>query len=855
MVTKQTSAANEFLTGGGEMGELIRAYDWQSSSLGDPANWPQSLKTCVRIILTSSQPMFVWWGKQLINIYNDAYKTIVRGKHPEALGQPASVVWKEIWHEVKPRVNIVLNDNIGTYDEALLLIMERNGYPEETYYTFSYSPIAGESGGVEGIICANTDTTERIIGERQLRTLRDLGKNIQGTQTANDVYEKMIEVITHNPHDFPFSFIYKLDESGTLAQLVEKTSNITNEKIAPQVITINDKAPWSISEVVKTSATIITNEISPYGPLPTGPWELPPSKALVIPITKTGRPTPLAILVVGLNPYRLIDEKYKSFFQLLADQAASAISTAQTLEEERNRAEALTELDKAKTRFFSNISHEFRTPLTLMLGPLEDLLQQQDNELSDHNKRIVGTTHRNAMRLLRLVNALLDFSRIESGRIHANYQRTDITSFTNDLASNFRSVMEKAGLQFEVHCDDIKTPVYIDKEMWEKIVLNLLSNAFKYTLTGKITVTLKQVNDQINLQIADTGVGIPERELPMMFERFHRVQNSAGRSHEGTGIGLSLVSELVKFHHGTISVTSKEGKGSTFSVTIPIGKTHLSPSHVSEKETDLSGTFSNSYIQEALNLAEDISPENKIDKSVFSSNGHTQLSSVLIVDDNSDMRNYLSTLLGKQFNIEIASNGKEALDKIKKHSPDIVVSDIMMPVMDGVTMVKHIKENAGTSDIPVILLSARAGEQEKIEGYETGADDYLVKPFSAKELLARIQAQLKIAALRKKQNEAISNSEQRLRDMIMQAPVSMAILRGPNYIFEIANDDYFVIAGKKPEQIMNKPLLEALPEISTQGIKEIMDTVVATGKPYIGNEFPLMINRFGKEELTYFNFI
>src|SRR5688572_14266249 len=171
MVTKPTSTAHQFLAGGGEMGELIRSYDWAKTSLGDPAEWPQNLKTCIRIILTSSQPMFVWWGKDLINIYNDAYKSIVKGKHPEALGQPASIVWKEIWDQTGPRAETVIRDNIGTYDEALLLIMERNGYPEETYYTFSYSPIAGEDG-VDGIICANSDATERIISERQLRTLR-----------------------------------------------------------------------------------------------------------------------------------------------------------------------------------------------------------------------------------------------------------------------------------------------------------------------------------------------------------------------------------------------------------------------------------------------------------------------------------------------------------------------------------------------------------------------------------------------------------------------------------------------------------------------------------------------------------
>jgi PAS domain S-box-containing protein len=972
-----TSTAEQFLAGGGEMGERIRNYNWEDTSLGHPSYWPQNLKTCIRIILTSSQPMFVWWGKDLINIYNDAYKSIVKGKHPEALGQPASVVWKEIWDEVGTRVETVTKNNIGTYDEALLLIMERNGYPEETYYTFSYSPIAGEQGGVDGIICANTDTTERILSERQLRTLRDLGKNILNSTNRDEVCNKTIEVIKQNPEDFPFALIYQLENDGNSAFLCNKTENIESEKIAPPRFEINRNSPWWIEHVIGTGKITIAEDIHKYGPLPSGPWQQSPHKALVIPISQPGQKIPFAVLVVGMNPYRLPDEKYMSFFQLVADQIASGITTIQALEEERKRAEALAEIDKAKTIFFSNISHEFRTPLTLMLGPLEDLMQHHSNEFSSQTRKIVQTTHRNALRLLRLVNTLLDFSRIESGRIHARYQLTDIAAFTNDLASNFRSVFEKAGLSFNVVCEKINSSVYVDKEMWEKIVLNLLSNAFKYTLSGNINVHLAQNKDQVELKVEDTGVGIPEKELPRLFERFYRVENSGGRSHEGTGIGLALVNELVKFHQGTINVSSKEGMGTVFKVTIPAGKEHLPPAQVSEKETIFTDNFAHSYVQETTSLSEEIESGNEHGASDAPDNTETNKATVLIVDDNADMRSYLTSLLNKHYTTETAANGQEALDKIRANAPDIVLSDIMMPVMDGIQLLKNIKEEASLH-IPVILLSARAGEEARIQGYTIGADDYLVKPFSAKELLARVQAQIKMNNIRKNiedaefrhrlaldsaqmgawdldlktgnvlrnlrhaqifgykdatdqwplekllehvipedrdifqqrfesarkfgsfelewrirradknirwlkgnaqvlydkkkvpvriigtvlditdqklQSEALKFSESRLRDMIMQAPVAIAILRGPDFVFEIANEDYFKIAGKPSNQIMGKSLLEALPEVKDQGIHEIMTNIVNTGIPFFGNEFPAYLIRNGKKELAYFNFV
>jgi signal transduction histidine kinase len=277
--------------------------------------------------------------------------------------------------------------------------------------------------------------------------------------------------------------------------------------------------------------------------LPGGPYPEPANAALTLPIE--GATKALAgFLVVGASPRCVLDDSYRTFFGLVAGHIGKSISDAKSYEAERKRAEALAEIDSAKTAFFSNISHEFRTPLTLMLGPVDDMLAAPLTELPQESRTLLNVVQRNGRRLLKLVNTLLDFARIEAGRNLASYQPTDLSALTEDLASNFRSACERAGLRLDVTCPRLSEPAWLDVQMWEKIVLNLLSNAFKFTLQGGIVLRLEEGERQFTLTVRDTGVGIPKEELPRMFERFHRVEGAGGRSYEGSGIGLALVQEL-----------------------------------------------------------------------------------------------------------------------------------------------------------------------------------------------------------------------------------------------------------------------------------------------------------------------
>jgi signal transduction histidine kinase len=443
----QTSVLNLF-SGNSELSALMRTKDWSETPLGPPEHWPQSLKTCVRIVLTSRQPMFVWWGEALINFYNEPYKAIVGGKHPEALGQPASVVWREIWDQVDPRAEAAMRRNEGTYDEALLLIMERYGYPEETYYTFSYSPVPNDQGGTGGIICANTDDTRRIIGERQLGLLRELGSRTAEARSVEEACRLAALGLETNPRDLPFAMIYLLDPHKRHLVLAGASGIGSDHPAAPEAANIDDTLIWSFATVIRTNtARLIPNPGATLGVLPAGAWDRPPSQAIALPLAAQGETGRAGVLITGLNPYRVYDEGYEGFLELVARQVAAGIANAHAYEEERRRAEALAEIDRAKTAFFSNVSHEFRTPLTLMLAPLEDALNDNSSAaLPVSQRERLGVVHRNSLRLLKLVNTLLDFSRIEARRAQASYQPTDLAALTADLASGFRSAVEKAGL-------------------------------------------------------------------------------------------------------------------------------------------------------------------------------------------------------------------------------------------------------------------------------------------------------------------------------------------------------------------------------------------------------------------------
>ncbi|HET7004791.1 MAG TPA: ATP-binding protein [Candidatus Binatia bacterium] len=796
-----TNADYDFLSGGGQMGALIRSKDWSSTPLGPVERWPRSLKTVIFLMLNSRYPMFVWWGRELINFYNDAYIPVLGARHPDALGRAASGIWAEIWDVVGAQAEIVMREGRATWNDSILLVMERYGYTEETYFTFSYSPAINDDGSVGGVFCACTEDTKRILGERRLRTLRALAEQGTRAKSAEEACAIAAATMRDNPYDLPFAMLYLLDASSAMA--LRSGTTIADTPAGPAAIELDSDGDdlWQFNRVIDSGETLVVDNFeSIFGPgvqLPGGAWPEPARQAVVLPMASPGQTRPAGFLIAGINPRLLLDDDYRGFLELTAGHIATAIVNARAYDEARKRAEALAEIDRAKTVFFSNVSHEFRTPLTLILGPTEEMLSGNLGDTNDVQRAHLLTLRYNAIRLQKLVNTLLDYARIEAGRVEAVYEAVDIGLLTRELASTFHSAVHRAELLYIVNCPSLEEPVYIDRDMWEKIVLNLLSNALKFTFKGFIEVSLKSAGDRVALAVRDSGVGIPEDQLPHLSDRFHRVPGSRGRTQEGSGIGLALIQELIKLHGGTMQVESAVGMGTTFTIFIPKGFAHLPKERLSAART-LSSTALGAapFVEEALRWLPDSDPAEPLSISAMSLSVTDAPRSVaagseriLIADDNLEMRKYLQRLLERHWNVTVVENGARALEVVRSQQPDLVLSDVMMPDLDGFELLRQLRADKRMSTIPVILLSARAGEEAYIEGMNAGADDYVVKPFGARELIARVKALLDIARVRRE-------AEERFRTMADSSPIMIWVTdaAGRTTFLNRTYLEYFAIA-------------------------------------------------------------
>lgn len=796
----QGKVANSIFANGGETGELMSLLDWSQTPVGSVQSWTQSLKSLVKTLLTSRYPMVLTWGAEFTQFYNDAYSQLIGDKHPAALGTDIRETLAEAWDTLGPMIQRVMATGVANWTPALPLILERAGYREESYFSVSHAPAEDDDGQIVGMLGVCSEVTQQVLGERRLQLLRDLAAQTGETRSVQDTCQDLMTEIADHPLDVPFALLYLREEDGKTLTLQGTVGLTVDNQICPHSVDSATNHPlWSFASATD-GETVLVEALDHHMIVPGGPWNEPVHTALMMSIASSGQNAPLGVLVAGVNPNRALDESYRSFYELLVGQVSVSIRNAQAYEEERRRAEMLAELDRAKTAFFSNISHEFRTPLTLMLNPLEEVLQS--DRLPKAEREQIAIAQRNAQRLLKLVNTLLDFSRIEAGRAQAYFEPTDLATYTVELTSLFQSAVEQAGLRLIVDCPPLPQPVAVDRDMWEKIVLNLLSNAFKFTFEGEITVSLHPVGNQVELTVRDTGTGIPEDDLPRLFERFHRVEGAQGRTFEGTGIGLSLVQELVHLHNGTITVESTLGQGSTFRIQLPMNSSPVSiqgiraapilenryPDNLPQPTNTAT-----SYVQEASSwlLRNDSVDGHSSPASLspsFSSSAR-----IFLVDDNADMRNYLHRILSEFYQIEVFTEGSAALNAARASTPDLVLSDVMMPGMDGFELLRQLRRDPQTREIPILLLSARAGEEAAVEGLNAGADDYLIKPFSARELLARVAVNVELGRSRQ-------TSARRRLDQVLSS-VSDFI-----YTFDLAGR--FTYANQSLLDLWQKPLAE-----------------------------------------------
>jgi PAS domain S-box-containing protein len=799
----------------GELGRDLLRVDWDSTPLGPPETWPRSLESVVRLVLTSRFSMWMAWGPELTFFCNEAYRRDTLGeKYPWALGKPASVVWSEIWEDIEPRIRTVMSTGESTWDESLMLFLERSGYTEETFHTFSYSPIFDDDGVIAGMLCVVKEDTEEVVARRRMQALRDLGAGRAANLTEAETIASACRELAQLPSDLPFTLVYLYDGDGRTARLAGSSGFTGQHPAAPQSIDVEgdpDEQVWPAAAALAGTTTVVDDLEALFFDLPTGSWPVSPRQALVVPLQASAGGRPYGFQVFGLNRYRPLDTDYRDFCDLVAGQLSAGITDARAYEFERRRAETLAELDQAKTDFFTNVSHEFRTPLTLLLGPAEDALTDEKEPVGGRQRERVEVILRNGQRLLKLVNTLLDFSRLESGRMEARFEPVDLPLYTRELASMFETAAERLGLFLRVETEPLREPVYVDRDLWAKIVLNLLSNAMKFTFDGGITVRLTQERDHVLVSVSDTGIGIPAHEVAHLFERFHRVSGARSRTHEGSGIGLALVSELAGLHGGTVTATSTVGEGSTFTVTVPFGRAHLPAEQIDTPRAERSATLAavaEGFLAEATHWLDGDTATH----GPAAGDGMTDKPRVLVVDDNADIREYVSSLLSGDYLVQTAVDGEDGLEQARALPPDLVLTDVMMPRMDGFQLLAALQADPSTLGVPVVMLSARAGEEGTLQGLDAGADDYLVKPFTARELLARVRSNLELDRARRTRRRL-----ERSRTLLDQA---QRLARVGSWEIDLATGQ--VEASEEFLRIMGR----SADEVATMGLEGIVRELI-----------------------------
>ncbi len=505
----------------GEMAARLGSLDWASTPLGPLESWSQSLRTSAEIVLRSRYPMLLSWGEDLVMLYNDSFIPTLGTKHPDAVGGRLPEVFAEVWEAVGPMQRSVLAGGPATWDEDLRLVIERGMGPEEFFFTFSYSHVPDDGPGPGGVLAVLTVTTDKVVAARRLGLLNGLAQVANRATGPEQGMAAALEVLALAEQDLLAGALYTPSDSdpatGTALRRTECFGQY-DDPFLPELLTPEHPGmgAWNTGEAVggRTPAGVGSLE-SP------GPWTALPVR---------GQDEVEAVLVLLPHPLRPFDDAHERFVGLVADQLGQILVVATSRAREHARLEALAALDAAKTAFLSNVSHEFRTPLTLLLGPLEDVLSGREEAIARTEAEVM---HSSAHRLLRMVNGLLDVARIEADGLSATPEMTDLEALTRDLLQPFEVAAVRAGLVLETELQSELGPVLADPSLWEKIVVNLVSNAIKFTRSGTVAVTFSHCDEHVLLRVADTGPGIAPAELGRVFDRFYRVQNGDGSQHRG----------------------------------------------------------------------------------------------------------------------------------------------------------------------------------------------------------------------------------------------------------------------------------------------------------------------------------
>jgi signal transduction histidine kinase/DNA-binding response OmpR family regulator len=719
---------------------VYERLDWSATPLGPRDSWPGLLRLVVDLCLDSEFPVQISWGPDLLVLYNDAYIPLLGAeKHPWALGRPASEVGWDLWPASEQQLRGVMETGRPYHSGDQRLIIDRHGYPEEAYFTFSLSAIRDTDGTIVGLFNAITETTQHLLYERRLQVLRRLGAvSITADDSLDSTCRAAVEVIGKTRESVPFLAVFLQDHP---AQGPRRVAGYGFDETAAASSELVESAPTSgpVIEVMEHGGTALVSGLRErhpgvFAPGPLGP--LAPDQAFVLPVVLLGTRKPIGVLVIGVNPYWRPDEAYTAFAAMAARQLGVMITDAVSYQNERKRQQALAELDRARTEFFQNVSHELRAPLTMLLTPLQDILVEPGVVLPAAARDTVEISIRAADRLQRVVDALLDTSRAESGALIPDREDIDLTSVTAELVESCRPATEgRLNLRVDVPTEPLRA--YVDRTMWTTIVNNLVNNALKFTPEGEVALSLSGDDSQVVLTVTDTGVGIARDEQAQIFQRFHRA--GTGDQHPGSGIGLSLVAEMTAAHGGSVEVDSEPGAGSTFVVRLP---RYDASSEAAELTESAAGPQPE--------------PEPVADRP-----------RLLIIEDEPDLRSYLTKLFTKDgYAVEAAADAATASTVLEGNAPDLVITDVMLPGQSGLDLLAELRQDEQLARLPVVVLTARADAETAIGAFAAGADDFVVKPFNSAELLARVRAHHQMSQLRDGAVDAAQTAVGQLRQAL-----------------------------------------------------------------------------------------
>ncbi|WP_433302348.1 chemotaxis protein CheB [Actinoplanes sp. CA-030573] len=731
----------------GEIARLAREIDWAATPLGAVSTWPEAQRAVTQLAMAAQYPVSLHLGAEHILLFNEAALPSMAGEYKRVFAVSSIESYPEVADYLLPVLAQARAGNPVRH-ETVKVPYVQGGRMLDAWFDGLYTAVCAADGTVLGVQQTYLNRTDEVLGRRRLQTLNRLAV-LPTAPTRHAALEAAVGVLS-SAEDVPFVAAYLLDPARSGASLVAVSGAEAGSAMAPHRLRLAPGAAWPLDRVVKEMSEVLLDDVAErFRGQRVTEERLSLEQAVLHPLRDQGADGGVVgIVILGVLPTVRLDDGYRGFLTLVGETVGAKVHEAHARQRERDRLRRLAELDRAKTDFFSNVSHEFRTPLTLMLGPLEELGRDGDG-LSPQQRADVELVRRNARRLQRLVGTMLDFSQIEAGRLRATFAPVDLAERTREIVAQFESAARRAGVRLEVDLARLPEPVWVDVEMWEKIVSNLVSNALKFTFEGKVRVTLRALPQHAELVVHDTGVGIPQEELPHVFKRFHRVRGTRARTHEGAGIGLALVDELVRRHHGRVRVASTVGEGTTFTVWIPSRRRPVAldtapptdpPLQVAAAMAEEASSWGDAPAAELF--ADDWTARHEL-------SGYAPAARILVVDDNQDMRDYLARLLAPHWELATAADGAQALALARRDPPELVLADVMMPGLDGFALLRELRNDADLSGIPVVLVTARAGEESAIEGLLAGADDYIVKPFSARELVARVAGQLELARARR----------------------------------------------------------------------------------------------------------